>query len=492
MDSTFALALRHLGWVLRWTSSAEDSLVRVYAFRTAAFNRGLTPRESLLVVADSLDAALWLPPSLERSVPAGDVQSPAFDGQYLHGVKVDFLRTARREIAILKQAVARYPDDPEAWYQLGEALFHVGPKAGVTLEDQRKAFDHAIALDPGFLEPEPHAISLAIQFGDTALGRQYASAYLARNPGVDQGAGVRIVNALLTLPPLDSASLARWADSVRDERALERAREALGRWADPAETGLRLIESTIAPAGRLRDPSDVPRLAHWLASRGHVRAAAAMLGRESSAGRPHLYVDLALLGAVPAETAAATLKGWQSDELLSSLSLPWWAAQGDTATLVRLARRADSTSRIEDQAPWEQDQRRYLAEAARAYLALARHDTAEAVRRFPTLPDSLCLECDFDRLQTAMLLAAAKRGGEAYERLQLVFPAGDLKEPPRPSETLWVLERGKVAEGLGDRATAARAYSWVAGIWRNADPELRPYVREARAGLERLARRQTR
>jgi hypothetical protein len=49
-----------------------------------------------------------------------------------------------------------------------------------------------------------------------------------------------------------------------------------------------------------------------------------------------------------------------------------------------------------------------------------------------------------------------------------------------------VLLRGRVAERIGEREQAIRSYSWVAGMWRNADRELQPYVSEAREGLVRL------
>ena len=51
---------------------------------------------------------------------------------------------------------------------------------------------------------------------------------------------------------------------------------------------------------------------------------------------------------------------------------------------------------------------------------------------------------------------------------------------------MWYLERGRVAERLGERARAVEAYRYVSAIWRNADRELQPYVTEARAGLARL------
>jgi hypothetical protein len=51
---------------------------------------------------------------------------------------------------------------------------------------------------------------------------------------------------------------------------------------------------------------------------------------------------------------------------------------------------------------------------------------------------------------------------------------------------LWSLLRGRVAERIGEREQAVRSYSWVVGMWRRPDPELEPYVTEAREGLERL------
>lgn len=52
---------------------------------------------------------------------------------------------------------------------------------------------------------------------------------------------------------------------------------------------------------------------------------------------------------------------------------------------------------------------------------------------------------------------------------------------------LWELERGRVNERIGNRQAAADAYRFVVDVWRNADPELQPIVREAGAGLTRLS-----
>ena len=462
LDSTFALALRHLAGVHRWRFGVGDSFA-AFALRAAAFNRGLSPRESLLVVADSLDAAF--------TRQASDAE---------------FFSNIRRYVATWEEAVRRYPDDPEAWYGLGEARAHWGSKIGITLRQQLDAFDRAIEIDSGLLQTHPHAVTLGVRLGGAALGRRYTAGYLARTPVGDRALGNRLLHALLALPPMDSATIARWADSLQGKRiAFQAALLPLARWPDPAETGLRLLQS---PGGRLAYPLEDDRDVHalWLASRGHLGEAAGLLGSSHSVERPNLFVDLALFDAVPAETVAKVFAIWRGREdslFLVGLSLPYWAAKRDTLALQRVARRAQLVAQMGEEAPWW-EMSRYMAASAPAYLALVRRDTTEALRRFLTIPDSLCLPCDFDRLQTAMLLAAARRDREAYQRLEAEFPGQE--SAPRPSETLWILERARVAERLGDRKTAAEAYQWVAGMWRRADSKLQPYVAEARAGLARL------
>jgi hypothetical protein len=44
----------------------------------------------------------------------------------------------------------------------------------------------------------------------------------------------------------------------------------------------------------------------------------------------------------------------------------------------------------------------------------------------------------------------------------------------------------RAAERLGERERAIRGYQFVAHGWRHADPELQPFVTEARSALHRL------
>jgi hypothetical protein len=87
-------------------------------------------------------------------------------------------------------------------------------------------------------------------------------------------------------------------------------------------------------------------------------------------------------------------------------------------------------------------------------------------------------------LTLARLLVDRRRDREAWPILRGEHVSSTLA--PFPSAVLWSLLRARVAERIGERELAIQSYSWVVGMWRNADPELQPYVTEAREGLARL------
>jgi hypothetical protein len=203
---------------------------------------------------------------------------------------------------------------------------------------------------------------------------------------------------------------------------------------------------------------------------------------------------LALLGVIPESLAATTfghaLEPGTAWPMLSRFfaarqlrGLPWWLARRDTASLARFARRAGQEARTQSSARGKL-RSRYLQTAATAYLALARADSVRALGLFQSIPDTLCLEndCFYEKLIQARLLASQGQAPQAAAVLDRWVWSGE-----GPLFVLGVLERGRIAEGLHERQKARDSYQFVVDVWRHADPELKPYVREARVGLERLA-----
>ena len=134
---------------------------------------------------------------------------------------------------------------------------------------------------------------------------------------------------------------------------------------------------------------------------------------------------------------------------------------------------------------------RYLGAAAGAYLALARGDSAEGLRRLQAIPDTLCLvgNCFHEKLLLARLLAAHGEDRPAAEVLdRWVWSDESVPSLTRSASfVLAALERGRIAERLGDRAKARERYGFVVNVWRRADPELESKVAEAQAGLRRTS-----
>jgi hypothetical protein len=223
------------------------------------------------------------------------------------------------------------------------------------------------------------------------------------------------------------------------------------------------------------------RLGVGLMYRGHLREAVKILFRNPESLPIHL-IEAALLSPTLPDTADRVFRRLLAGDQVVALAatLPYWLARRDSAALREIAHRADSTVRAAS-SEVDRDIAAHTAQAAPAYLALLRHDTSEAVKRLEALPDSLCALCYFDLMTLGHLLAARQEDRAAAPLLDRW-----LVQLAMPSNVLWTLERGRVAERMRDREKAIHSYQYVADIWQHADAELQPYVTEAREGLRRM------
>lgn len=460
LDSTFALPLYRVGIIVGWQSSSGDSLSRAYLLRAAAHTRGLPARDSMLVTAESLGAA----------VDAGRA-NPLYWTHY------------RRLYATTLAATRRYPDDPETWYELGETRYHYPLFS--TERQMLDAFDRAIALDSAFAPAYIHPIELALQLEGPAAAKPYLDAYLALRPRDIYADGIRLTRVLLDPRRTRSSAVQAVLDTASAD-LLDAALANFRGWADTTETEIRLMRLLARgrPSAHAPLPSDSSErllaLSRALAYHGHLREAYAAADHRVA----WLFTDLVMLGGVDPDTAADVFaRSLRSEPVRGSvavLAAAWWASRGDTASLRDLARRADSTARASKD-PLERAYTRYVADGARAFAALARHDTAEAIRGLAALPDTVCQRCVVYRVAQAQLLGAVHRDREAA-----ALVTGDSPGFVHPTDGLWMLLRARVAERTGDPVTAIASYRFVRDVWVRADPVLQPYVAEARAALTRL------
>jgi eukaryotic-like serine/threonine-protein kinase len=493
-DSTFALPLSRMSRVLSWHPPTAGAYLpgEEYTKRSTLYNHGLSPRESLLIVADSFFFA------------AADATDPAA-----------FVGFQFRWVGAVEEAVRRYPGDPEAWYVLGEIRMHAPFPIGTPPATTFDAFSKTIALDSGFAPAYEHMADLAIRLGRPELGRRFAAAYVSLYP--DPGTTSHMGLAILVLDPTQSGAVdtARLVDGASVGDIWRAAMDILAFTTDSAETRVRLLRKLRDPhrksaggdAGWVSDSVMWPQyLAGALAYRGHLREAyhtdRRLLLDPAASTWSLLYdpfLDLALLGVIPDSIAGPVFARalqptapWESRSTPHHLQgIAWWLAHRDTASLTRFAARAAEESRRSNPPPVTL-RARLLGATSTAYAALARGDSSGALAHLEAIPDTLCLggsiDCFHLNLTLARLLSARgddRRAGTLLERWR--WSAG-------PNASPWfvlaTLERGRVAERLGEREKANESYRFVTEVWRRADPELQPYVTEAREALGRLARRE--
>jgi serine/threonine-protein kinase len=467
LDSTFALAQSHLGLTYGWQRYGIDSLARVHALRAGEHNVGLGPRDSLLIVADSL-----------RSVA------------YAYGGDPHYRDHILRLFATLRRATGRYAQDAEAWYRLADAYFHfgIGPGLSVAEPEILRTFDRSISLDSAFAPAYLHPVELGFSIGDSARALRYARRYFALQPGDVSAAGTLLAARLMTGANADMLEARQTVDTASGD-LLFQAYSAARRATDPHGVALELLRAMAggrtAVYAPLADPTFARRrLVLQLAYRG--RFAEAMTLREVRASGTLAEMALAT-GSVESDARPVFAEWLRTDAREPTFGSPllaaagaWWALRRDTSSLRAMARRAAAVPQRDTLgtrlAP-------YSSALANAYLALARGDTLRSLREFAALPDSLCELCAVPRFIRARLLAST---GQLREAAAILADRPTLL--PSAIDVLWALERARVADRLGDQDTARHGYAVVAGAWQDADADLAPVVAEARAALRRLAR----
>jgi serine/threonine-protein kinase len=458
-DSTFALAIHGLGQVYGWSGGVGDSVEVTSFLRAGRHNRGLSTRDSLVLTGDSIFAAL--------SNVAGTVQD---------------IPMRRRMFNTLEQAVQRYPNDPLVLYSLGDARYHWGwgQRVGVPPEKVMEMFDRAIAADSSFTPAYIHAIQLAFRLGGTKVGREYLHRYLARTPTDVEANGMRLVDRLSDPSEVNSAETTRMLDTASNDE-INRAINATFTWADTGETALRL-QRLINPSRRSSNPRAADtararrRLGDRLMDRGHADAAFA-----NGPSQRWQQGVIAMLGGYTADSVRALfaqhLKGGGNS--CPPCFANYFASTGDTAALLRISRDLDSVAKVDTSGPFKA-YRSYDVAVIRAFMTLARHDSAGALAQFASIPDSLCNQCAFLEITYAQLLEAKGRDRDALKLLSTVNLGAD------NYIMMITLERARVAERLGEKAIAVDGYAFVAAMWEKGDPVYQPYVKEARAALKRL------
>jgi hypothetical protein len=480
LDTAFALAYHRLAGVRTWRDQRDIPDSAIYALTRAAslFPRGLGPRELLLARIDSLSAEAsyaWLLGLKKTS----------------HYIEQEAL--LQRLFGTLEEGLRRYPDDPEFSFLLADAHSQFDDDIVVGEVDDRQTlalYDHAISLDSSFAPAYLRPMALAAYLDGADHARKYIRAYLAVAPADHGSAYIRLADELLDPRRAGSTDFARIVDTLPPETLCDLA-GLVRHLSDSAQTVVRLARAlsdhALLAGGVSTDLAcAVDAAIDGLQFRGHLREALHLASLDRHGPRYAVLYNLSRVGMVPAEEARAEFKKLLplARRIRLSKLVGWWATDRDTAAIqIYMTQYALSLQR--PHSVMQDAIVRADMAAGYAYLALAKGDSASALKQFLTTPDTLHKCWSENRLSTVRLLLAARRHQEADKRLQRRWPGTSLCNNGF-EDVLWRLERARMFERLGRRTDAAAEYAFVVDAWRAADAELQGYVLQSHNALRRL------
>ncbi|NIP79398.1 MAG: hypothetical protein GWM90_09365, partial [Gemmatimonadetes bacterium] len=457
LDSTFAIAAHRLSFAYGWALGAFEEEHIQNALLAARHTTGLPARDSLLITGH------------KRVDIDGDLGT----------------------IRLYENLTRRYPEDYEAWYGFGEALYHLGNQVGYGYDRVVDAMARAYAIDPTIAPSLFHLIQGVFYQDDRAAARTWADRYLAIDSTSVSAHGLRLATALRLGPAEDSARAAEALDTL----GLETFRQVFF-YAPPGRSSLDYSELVGRTAADPRFPAaDRARalegLAHQYLRHGRIadwletdREADRIRGREDElflltmarlTGLLDDPGDLALQ-----EQLAAREPYPERAHFLAALHAQEGRRAEAQAAVDWLRRSADSLVVAGDTAAART--RRGLALAYEGHIAAADRDTETAVERLRRGLDLLPGFWADERNMHRYLLANLIEDSDELEALRIY---GSLYVSPW-LEALGYLYRARLHDRRGESEDALRHYGWFLELWSDADAHLEPRVESARAAVSRL------
>ena len=474
-DSTFALAAYRLVIAGSWTAS---------------------PHEVGGVDPEALTRAVRL---ADRLPPKEAAVARTFD-LLQHG--------SIRALVPFQTLVERNPDDAEAWFLYGDALFHLGGPSLRSPESFRVALRRATTLDPEFAPAYLHMAEDAFDRLDSTEVARIVAVLQRIDAGSPRTIGLTLAAARVWGDSASRAMVRRALDTAPGQ-ALLTAKHAINLTPDLAEHALTFA---LALGEQSRHSTDLRAqgfsgAAYVYRGLGQLHQAAEMLRRlmgirDLPADLRRQYEGYFVIGDFLAGLGDTTLADSSYGELVaypdSALDAEW------------LGRYAALRHRATDLPRWTAELQR------RVTGAIARGDTLEALTREQDLRMVRAYEAEMKGDSGAVLQAlrsgvADYPGGGWTEwthnapilRLELarrLLRAGEYGEARRRLDGFgiahyWLnsapglieLYRGEVAEGLNEPDDAKEHYARVVRWWRDCDRELVPLREQARDALARLS-----
>ena len=129
---------------------------------------------------------------------------------WLHGA-------VERAEALYGTITGTYPEDVEAWFHLGDLLFHSNPLRGRSATEARGPFERVVRLEPGHVAAMVHLTRIAAIEGRRDEMLDLIERILRASPGGDQALAMRALRAWATR---DASAITEVAAELQQARAI--------------------------------------------------------------------------------------------------------------------------------------------------------------------------------------------------------------------------------------------------------------------------------
>ena len=428
---------------------------------------------------------------------------------------------------IYRAILGTFEDDVEAWFRLGEVLFHYGPPQGRGLDEAQEAFRRAVELEPRHVPSLWHLTRIAARQNNRTEVENLAQKIRELQPSSDRLLEIRTIEAFVLGGAVDQQEV---LSSLRESRDLtllitlwdvatflpeQNGKNAI--YEDALSVAELVAESSRSPEmralgdlarahlllaeGRFQESLEAlassARFDPWAAAQARALFFLHPLVESSKTERLAIRDELAQLGGPAPANATPNVflsvhngvHEWLRLYLLGRLAVD--SGERDIARKLLEALRSSIVERGE-----QEPGRSLVLDLGRgleARIALLDGDE-EAARDFVATVQETAMWYGwstvspfFSRSAERFLLAdLSARQGRFEEALRLY----DSFEEHALYDLIYVapshLRRAEIFEQLGDSRRAKEHYSKFLHAWENRDARFSPYVQKASVSLSRL------
>jgi serine/threonine-protein kinase len=416
--------------------------------------------------------------------------------------------TAQELLTARERYLAVAPDRADAWYLLGDHVFHYGWVLDVPNPEERalESFRRASQIDSNYVVGYVHALPLALSLGDTADARRFERLRFASDTTRFWLSLHRWQQAYARGDTVTGRAIADSIDLSQYVYTMDQLAFYDGTGASDVR---RALDTALAKAANDQQRRLLQRLAHdFELVSGRPNAALTHLLQSADSANdiniPILKVRDALMA--DGDTAAA-LEGVRVLATLEAAPIssdtirrnnqraatrvlePWRLSHGDTSQTRRSIERLRAIGRSFTGA------RKIESEAEVAAIEAMHAEVARSANLRGTAQrlDSLLRIMDYaatnpGRASFANLLAARllEKAGDIRGALAAVRRRTDAWSQNNPYLGTQLREQGRLAALAGEREEAIRAYRHYLALRADADPSVRPQVDAVRRELRQL------